>query len=134
MQIIAIPSVLEIFFFVAPKIHTTTENTTKTMMSITFSPISCNGLIADAIPSTIRMLKILEPIAFPTAISTSFFLAATMDVTSSGRDVPIETIVNPTRFWLIPKSMAILLAASTVRSPPNAMAAAPPTIHNRLIG
>lgn len=73
MQIIAIPSVLEIFF-VAPKIHTTTENTTKTMMSITFSPISCNGLIADAIPSTIRMLKILEPIAFPTAISTSFFL------------------------------------------------------------
>ena len=134
MQIIAIPSVLEIFFFVAPKIHTTTENTTKTMMSITFSPISCNGLIADAIPSTIRMLKILEPIAFPTAISTSFFLAATMDVTSSGRDVPIETIVNPTRFWLIPKSMAILLAASTVRSPPNAMAAAPPTIHNRLFG
>ena len=103
-------------------------------MSITFSPISCNGLIADAIPSTIRMLKILEPIAFPTAISTSFFLAATMDVTSSGRDVPIETIVNPTRFWLIPKSMAILLAASTVRSPPNAMAAAPPTIHNRLFG
>ena len=82
------------------------------MMSITFSPISCNGLIADAIPSTIRMLKILEPIAFPTAISTSFFLAATMDVTSSGRDVPIETIVNPTRFWLIPKSMAILLAAA----------------------
>lgn len=98
-------------------------------MSITFSPISCNGLIADAIPSTIRMLKILEPIAFPTAISTSFFLAATMEVTSSGRDVPIETIVNPTRFWLIPKSMAILLAASTVRSPPNAMAAA----HQRYI-
>ena len=48
--------------------------------------------------------------------------------------VQLETIVNPTRFWLIPKSMAILLAASTVRSPPNAIAAAPPTIHNRLFG
>ena len=129
-----IPSVLEISFFVAPKNHTTIENTTNTTISIIFSPINCNGLIADAIPSTIRILKIFEPIAFPTAISTSFFLAATMDVTSSGRDVPIETIVNPTRFWLIPKSMAILLAASTVRSPPNAMAAAPPTIHNRLFG
>lgn len=111
MQIIAIPSVLEIFFFVAPNIHTTTENTTKTMMSITFSPISCNGLIADAIPSTIRMLKILEPIAFPTAISTSFFLAATMDVTSSGRDVPIETIVNLQDSGSFQNLWAILLAA-----------------------
>ena len=50
------------------------------------------GLIADAMPSTIRMLKILEPIALPSAISTSFFLAATIEVTSSGREVPMETM------------------------------------------
>ena len=48
-----IPSVLEISFFVAPKNHTTIENTTNTTISIIFSPINCNGLIADAIPSTI---------------------------------------------------------------------------------
>ena len=59
-----IPSVLEISFFVAPKNHTTIENTTNTTISIIFSPINCNGLIADAIPSTIRILKIFEPIAF----------------------------------------------------------------------
>mgnify|MGYP000552025034 CR=1 FL=1 len=32
-------------------------------------------------PGTGRILKILEPTAFPTAISTSFFLAATTEVT-----------------------------------------------------
>ena len=61
------------------------------------------GLIADAMPSTIRMLKILEPIALPSAISTSFFLAATIEVTSSGREVPMETMVSPIRVWLIPR-------------------------------
>ena len=53
------------------------------------------GLIADAIPRTIRMLNILDPTALPSAISTSFFFAATIEVTSSGREVPMETIVSP---------------------------------------
>ena len=92
------------------------------------------GLIADAMPSTIRMLKILEPIALPSAISTSFFLAATIEVTSSGREVPMETMVSPIRVWLIPRSPAILAAASTVTSPPTAMATAPPTMNTILFG
>ena len=45
------------------------------------------GLIAEATPSTISILNILDPIALPSAISTSFFLAATIEVTSSGSDV-----------------------------------------------
>ena len=92
------------------------------------------GLIAEATPSTISILNILDPIALPSAISTSFFLAATIEVTSSGSDVPIETIVSPISVWLIPRSLAILDAASTVTSPPNAIAIAPPTINKILTG
>ena len=103
-------------------------------ISIIFSRINATGLMADATPRTIRILKILEPTAFPTAISTSFFLAATTEVTSSGREVPMETMVSPTSVWLIPRSMAMRLAASTVRSPPKAMASAPPTIKRILFG
>ena len=66
------------------------------IISITFSRIRLTGLIADAIPRTIKILNIFDPTAFPTAISTSFLRAATTDVTSSGSDVPIETIVSPT--------------------------------------
>ena len=99
-----------------------------------FSVIMLIGLIADAIPSTIRMLNTLEPIALPSAISTSFFFAATIEVTSSGSDVPMETIVSPISVWLIPRSLAILDAASTVTSPPIAIAAAPPTINRILSG
>ena len=79
-------------------------------------------------------MNIFEPIALPSAISTSFFPAATIEVTSSGSDVPIETIVSPISVWLIPSSPAILEAASTVISPPIAIAITPPTMNNILIG
>ena len=128
------PSALPIFFFVPAKIHAHMVNTISTHRSMIFSVIMLIGLIADAIPSTINILNILEPIAFPSAISTSFFLAATMDVTSSGSDVPIETIVSPISVWLIPRSLAILDAASTVTSPPTAIAIAPPMINSILTG
>lgn len=62
------------------------------------------------------------------------FLAATMEVTSSGRDVPMETMVSPISVCVIPRSLAILDAASTVRSPPKAIAAAPPTMKTMLSG
>ena len=45
------------------------------------------GLITAVVPSTNNMLKRLEPTILPTAISVSFLLAATQEVTSSGRDV-----------------------------------------------
>ena len=129
-----IPSTLPIFFFAPANIHTHTVNTISTHKSIIFSVMMLTGLIAEAMPSTIRMLNTFEPIAFPSAISTSSFLAATIEVTSSGRDVPIETIVSPISVWLIPRSPAILAAASTVISPPTAMAAAPPTMKRILSG
>ena len=91
-------------------------------------------LIADAIPSTIRKLNTLEPMALPRAIPTSFLRAATIEVTSSGSDVPIETIVSPTSVSLIPHAVAMRLAVSTVKSPPNAIAAAPPIMKMMLSG
>ena len=90
------------------------------------------GLIAEAIPRTIRKLNTFDPIALPSAIPISFFLAATTDVTNSGNEVPLETIVSPTNVWLIPSSIAILLAELTVRSPPIAIAAPPPMINSKL--
>ena len=60
------------------------------------------GCIMEDNPKIKRTLKIQEPIAFPIAISFSFFFAATILVVNSGSEVPIATIVNPTRSSLIP--------------------------------
>ena len=54
-----------------------------------------NGLTIDVNPTTAKILKILDPIIFPTDISNSFLNTATNVVTTSGRLVPIATIVNP---------------------------------------
>ena len=106
------------------------------MISIRVSTIlsirNPTGLIAAAIPSTSKMLKMLEPITFPSAISTSFFLAATMEVTSSGRLVPSATIVSPISVWLSPNDNAISDALLTTKSPPNLIAIIPPTIKSML--
>ena len=56
------------------------------------------------------------------------FLVATIEVTSSGRDVPIATIVRPMKFWLTPKLAAMIQALSTTRLPPNITAIRPPAI------
>jgi len=65
------------------------------------------GSIILLIDKTSRMLKILEPITFPIAISLFFFAAATMDVTNSGSDVPAAIMVNPIIFSLTPKLFAM---------------------------
>ena len=83
-------------------------------------------------PKINTILNTLEPIALPTAISFSPFLAATILVTSSGRDVPTATIVNATNNSLIPSSIAILLALSTTNLPPATIPANPSTINNKL--
>ena len=70
----------------------------------------------------------LEPIALPSASPLSPFLVATIEVTSSGRDVPIATIVRPMKFWLTPKLAAMIQALSTTRLPPNITAIRPPEI------
>ena len=70
----------------------------------------------------------LEPIALPSASPLSPFLVATIEVTSSGRDVPIATIVRPMKFWLTPKLAAMIQALSTTRLPPNITAIRPPAL------
>ena len=89
------------------------------------------GEITAAAPRIRRILKIFEPTTFPTAISSSFFLAATMDVTSSGRLVPKATMVSPIRVSESPAMRAILTAPSTTQSPPNLMATMPPAMNMR---
>ena len=65
-----------------------------------------------------RILKILEPTTFPTARSFSPLEEATTEVTSSGREVPIATMVRPIRVWLMPKAAAISLALFTTKFDP----------------
>ena len=72
----------------------------------------------------------LEPITLPIAMSLSPFLAATTDVTSSGSDVPIATIVRPIRLSGIPNILAIVFAPSTVLLPPITIPAKPIAINN----
>ena len=53
------------------------------------------GVISALEPTTNRILKILDPMMFPIAMSALPFLAAVTEVTSSGKEVPKATIVNP---------------------------------------
>ena len=89
------------------------------------------GWINAEIPKMNRRLKILEPITFPIAIPVSPFLAATADVTSSGRDVPIATIVSPISVSVIPAALAISFALFTTTCPPAMISASPITIYNK---
>ena len=64
-------------------------------------------------PRIKKILKRLEPMTFPIAISFSFFFAATMEVTSSGSEVPIATTVSPIKVSLRPRMRAKFVAPST---------------------
>ena len=88
----------------------------------------------DDTPKIKKILKILEPITFPTAISLSPFFAAIIDVTNSGNDVPNATIVNPIIASLRPKNLAISFAPSTDKSPPQTIPAKPGAVVDALCG
>ena len=60
---------------------------------------------------TNSMLKMLEPMTLPTTMSASFLRAATIDVASSGNDVPSATIVKPIISGLMPSNRAPSTAA-----------------------
>ena len=47
-----------------------------------------------------KMLKMLEPMTLPTAMSQFFFTVATTEVANSGNEVPAATIVSPIIFLL----------------------------------
>ena len=78
------------------------------------------GCIAEVIPRTIKILKILLPKILPIAISAWPRLAAIIDETISGRLVPIATMVIPINHSLIPTILAI-------ETPPDTRNFAPPT-------
>ena len=59
--------------------------------------------MAADMPRINRILKRFDPTALPSARPLSPFLVATIEVTSSGREVPMAMMVNPIKFWLTPK-------------------------------
>ena len=95
------------------------------IVSIMATTLTAIGCIKAAKPKTNNILNILEPITFPIAISVSPFFTAITEVTSSGSDVPIATIVRPTKLALIPNDVAILVAEFTTKSPPNTIPTIP---------
>lgn len=90
------------------------------MMTSSISKLS--GLMppkmATGRPSTIQILKILLPMMLPTRSSFSPRLAAVMEVTSSGREVPKATTVNAMMRSEMPIVDAIVEAEFTTSSLP----------------
>ena len=68
------------------------------------------GLMNEDIPNIKQMFNMFEPIMFPIAIWLFPLMPATTEVISSGKLVPIATIVNPIISWLILKRLAIKTA------------------------
>lgn len=67
------------------------------VIHISIFPLDCTliGVIIPLIPRIAKILNILLHTTFPIAISLCFLKAATMEVASSGRLVPMATTVNP---------------------------------------
>lgn len=68
-----------------------------------------------AMPTTASVLKRLEPMTLPRAMSCSPFRAAITDDANSGSEVPIATMVRPMIMSLTPKTRAISTAPQTSR-------------------
>ncbi len=69
-------------------------------------------------PKTRKTLKMFEPITLPTARSAFLLKAAVAEVTNSGNDVPIATMLSPIKDSDRPKDFAIITLPSTIQSPP----------------
>ena len=92
------PSRRVIFFLLLAKRYRITALTVSNRQSITDSSRTCSGEMTDDIPRMNRILNRLEPMAFPSARLLSPLRVATMEVTSSGREVPTAMIVRPIKF------------------------------------
>lgn len=68
--------------------------------------LNAMGFTIDVKPSTVKMLKIFDPMMFPTEISLSFLTAAIIEAVSSGTLVPNATTVIDITRSLIPISAA----------------------------
>ena len=95
------------------------------------SGVNSSGVIIAPIPKIKNKLSTQEPTKLPTAISVSLRIAAKIDVTSSGRAVPIATTVKPITLSDILKYKAMFVAESTTKSPPYFNKNTPTTINNR---
>ncbi len=76
------------------------------------------GKMIEEAPTIQKTLKILDPTILPTAISFCFLIPATTDVASSGKLVPIATIVRPIKASDSPAKRARIVALSTNSLPP----------------
>jgi len=87
-------------------------------MSVFMNGWTVIGEIREAVPNTKSILKMFEPMIFPTAMSTFFFIEATTVTTSSGNEVPIAIIVDDIKNSENPNCVAIKTAPSTTNFPP----------------
>ena len=109
---------------------------TRTMNITSMSMLESKGiaLIALLAPNTNKMLKMFDPMTLPIINSFSPFFKAVSEVTSSGKEVPIATMVKPTNVSLIPRAIAIAEALSTTKSPPRMIPISPIKIKIMLFG
>ena len=122
------PSFLDISPSFLARIYTINVANNKNNVSYTATAAAPIGFSTEENASINIILKIFEPITFPSARPFSPLLDATIIVTSYGREVPIATMVKPTKVSLIPNIIAISEADSTTLSPPNTTKASPPAI------
>ena len=128
-----IPAGLVSFLLLTTHTNNSTAETKATIVSSKKEFGYGTSCIRLVVPSTNNMLKTLLPTIFPIAISACPFLAAVIDVISSGSEVPKATIVRPIILSLTPKAPAIYVAPSTVMLLPKIIAAIPPTIKSNII-
>ncbi len=77
-----------------------------------------NGWTVDAVPKISKMLKVFEPMTLPSASSELFLREAIIEVMSSGREVPIATMVIAITASLTPQARAKFSAEERNRFPP----------------
>ena len=106
MTIITIPAPRFIFLPVSANTYVSASAAVRITVSMTADMSVTMALIEEEIPKIKSTLNIFEPMTLPTAMSFCFLRAATIDVTSSGSDVPIATTVSPTTFSLSPACSA----------------------------
>jgi len=90
-------------------------------------------VIIEEIPSIKNILKMFDPITFPTTKSSFFLNKATKETISSGREVPIANIVADIKNSEKPRDLAISKAESTTSFPPRNRAIIPPSIIKNIV-
>ncbi len=115
-----IPSFLPILFDLLNKLtkKNMIEIITKNIKYELYVSSKYTGFIILVIPNTNNKLNIFDPIMFPIAIEEDLFFIAIIDVTNSGKDVPIAIIVSPIIFSLTLIFLANSMLLSTTKSPP----------------